>query len=552
MKLKIKKNKYTVLAIFVTIALIVVLGSIFIFKDNKVEAAWWNDSWNYRKAITINSDQVAGDLVDFPMLVSLTDTSLGTHAQEDGDDIIFIDSEGKKLKHEVESFATSTGVLVAWVKIPALSSTEDVDIYMYYGNGSVSNQQDAENVWDENFKLIQHLQEDGTGTRFDSTGNNNDGTPSGYEGDEATTTAKINGADDFDGGNDYVYDDPTDQTGSFTVSFWAKAGSTGQDEHSGLFSSENPIDDDSFQIDVGGSTDGCANMYGFFITNSSGDGQDRICMGTYTTNWQFLTATWDGTTAKGYLNGVFQNSATPSYTGNIDEYIVGVNRGLNNFFDGTMDEVRISNTARSANWIETSFNNQNDPTAFFADQDEEVGPGPVGYWSFDEGYGTTAYDESSNKNDGTITGATWQDESMCVSGKCLYFDGVDLTNVTADAPDNMDVFTSCVWFKANSLINEDGDSIIDITGKGGGIEFDNNGKIKFSVSTTDVYTQLYGVENIEINKWYFVCGIFNGIGNEPKLYINGADKGMSISLGSGTRDDSAGIFRIGASEEKSI
>jgi len=55
----------------------------------------------------------------------------------------------------------------------------------------------------------------------------------------------------------------------------------------------------------------------------------------------------------------------------------------------------------------------------------EVGPGPVGYWSFDEGYGATAHDESGQGNDGTISGAVWSNEENCVSGKCLYFDGYD-------------------------------------------------------------------------------------------------------------------------------
>jgi hypothetical protein len=54
---------------------------------------------------------------------------------------------------------------------------------------------------------------------------------------------------------------------------------------------------------------------------------------------------------------------------------------------------------------------------------EEKGPGPVGYWSFNEGYGTTAHDETFNSNDGTITGATWQTEDQCIAGKCLYFNG---------------------------------------------------------------------------------------------------------------------------------
>ena len=54
-------------------------------------------------------------------------------------------------------------------------------------------------------------------------------------------------------------------------------------------------------------------------------------------------------------------------------------------------------------WIETEYNNQASPATFFAEQAEETGPGPVGYWTFDEGYGTTAHDESGQGNDGTIT-----------------------------------------------------------------------------------------------------------------------------------------------------
>ncbi|MCP4231108.1 MAG: DUF2341 domain-containing protein, partial [bacterium] len=120
------------------------------------QADWWNDNWSYRKAIVINSDYVTGDLTDFPALISLTDTGLGAHAQEDGDDIVFIDDEGKKLSHEIESFATTTGVLVAWVKIPSLSSTEDTVMNMYYGNANIGNQETPENVWDDNYGMVHH------------------------------------------------------------------------------------------------------------------------------------------------------------------------------------------------------------------------------------------------------------------------------------------------------------------------------------------------------------------------------------------------------------
>ena len=64
---------------------------------------------------------------------------------------------------------------------------------------------------------------------------------------------------------------------------------------------------------------------------------------------------------------------------------------------------------------------------------EERGPGPVAFWKFDEGFGQTANDSTINANNGTLgatsgsesSDPTWQTEDMCVSGKCLKFDGVD-------------------------------------------------------------------------------------------------------------------------------
>ena len=123
-----------------------------------VSAGWWNDNWSYRKQIVINHAYVAGDLTDFPVLVSFTDASVASNTQATGGDIVFIDSSGQKLSHEIESFATSsTGAFVGWVKIPSLSTTEDAVINMYYGNASIADQQDAENVWDTAARLPRPL-----------------------------------------------------------------------------------------------------------------------------------------------------------------------------------------------------------------------------------------------------------------------------------------------------------------------------------------------------------------------------------------------------------
>jgi len=227
-----RKKLQVIFSLFAVIFIIIIGVLLWPNRDvQEVSAGWWNDNWSYRKAIVINSNYVTGDLTDFPALISLIDTNLGAHAQADGDDIVFIDDEGKKLSHEIESFATTTagsiatGTLVAWVKIPELSSTEDTVISMYYGNAGATNQQDVANVWDEDYKLVQHLQEDGTGTRFDSSNYDNDSNNQvGYDGDEATSTGKINGADDFDGNNDglRIANQSYFSQAPFTVEFWVK------------------------------------------------------------------------------------------------------------------------------------------------------------------------------------------------------------------------------------------------------------------------------------------------------------------------------------------
>ena len=63
-----------------------------------------------------------------------------------------------------------------------------------------------------------------------------------------------------------------------------------------------------------------------------------------------------------------------------------------------LDEVRIWNTARTQQQIQDNMNKE-------LSGDE---PGLVGYWKFNEGQGTTVYDNAGN-NHGTIHGATWVD-----------------------------------------------------------------------------------------------------------------------------------------------
>jgi len=134
----------------------------------------FDEGWQYSKKITIDHTKVAGDLTNFPVLISVVDPDLRDKAQDDGDDILFMDSSGiaNKLYHEIEQFEGSSGELVAWVNIPVLSSSADTIFYMYYGNPDCSNQEKVAETWNSNYIHVWHLGDDLTDSKGNSNGNN--------------------------------------------------------------------------------------------------------------------------------------------------------------------------------------------------------------------------------------------------------------------------------------------------------------------------------------------------------------------------------------------
>ena len=120
---------------------------------------------------------VAGPLNDFPILVSVTDPDLRDKAQSDGDDILFMLDSGisDMLYHEIEKYDSSKGELIAWVKIPSLSSSEDTTLFIYYGNPGVDSQQLPERVWLSHYVMVQHMNDVTSSSIEDSTIFDNDG-----------------------------------------------------------------------------------------------------------------------------------------------------------------------------------------------------------------------------------------------------------------------------------------------------------------------------------------------------------------------------------------
>ena len=153
--------------------------------DDAFAADWYSTSWEYRKKIEVSlNSEISSDLSNFPVLVSVIDSDFIKATESDGTDIIFTANDGTtRLAHEIERYNTSTGEVIAWVKIPTLSASTGTDIYIYY-KGIV--EIDASSVWDDNYKLVLHLNQTSAGTEnefYDVSDNGNDGTGGG-EGDK--------------------------------------------------------------------------------------------------------------------------------------------------------------------------------------------------------------------------------------------------------------------------------------------------------------------------------------------------------------------------------
>ncbi|KAF5435071.1 Concanavalin A-like lectin [Candidatus Methanophagaceae archaeon] len=340
--------------------------------------------WGYKKAIEIDHTKVAGDLTNFPVLISMTDDDLRDDAQDTGNDIMFTDSSLNPLAHEIEYFNGTTGELQAWVKVTSLSSASTT-IHMYYGNATCGSQENVADVWDSHFKMVQHLNET-TGMHYDSTANDNDGAPTGVTQD---AIGKIDGADDFGGSDDHVdcgNATSLNITGGITVEAWVKPDTlAGWSE---IISKRDNNNLTNYDLRFGSST-GSAPFtkvqfyWGHGLVPNQENWNVYSTDSTYTTGqWYYIVATREGTDRpKIYVNGAIVEGActygdcTRDMIANTNDVNIGagITGGTPDWvFNGTIDEVRISDTARSADWINTSYNNQNDPSSFTTVGDEQT------------------------------------------------------------------------------------------------------------------------------------------------------------------------------------
>jgi len=162
--------------------------------------------------------------------------------------------------------------------------------------------------------------------------------------------------------------------------------------------------------------------------------------------------------------------------------------------------------------------------------------GLVGYWSFDDGNGTTASDSSGNRNNGTlVNGPAW------VSGKvggALDFDGSD---DYVDIPDSSSLTLSQVsvilWMKADVAKN----SYLQSKGASSTQEYElrtgSDGSFLWIAKGSNVTAGKF-----TIGTWTQVAGTYDGV--MMKLYVNGVQVGSKAA--SGALNSANAPLRIGS------
>jgi hypothetical protein len=330
----------------------------------------YSNFFDYYKIITIDHVKVSGStsLINFPLLLNLYDSDLRFDVQPDGDDIAFAIDEDW-LYHEIEvfnqSYNSTHARLTAWIRIPSLSPFTDLQITMFYGNSTMTAQQNPTSTW-AGFEAIWHLKESsGIGAYLlDSTANNYDGTPIGTQylnngkiGPARNFTSPtqrisiINGQQIFNGDN------------VFTFCFWLYPNYASSSELIGqepsIFEKQTSVGSARIYRNLGGGVNFQVDIR--FVNY----GTEYASIGINLRQWNYITYTYDGAYLRTYLNGQLQtttNTGSDSLVSDTSSFVLGSDY---NCFKGYMDEFRTYNTGRSGNWILTEYNNQNNPSSFY-------------------------------------------------------------------------------------------------------------------------------------------------------------------------------------------
>jgi hypothetical protein len=232
-----------------------------------------------------------------------------------------------------------------------------------------------------------------------------------------------------------------------------------------------------------------------------------------TDKWQQVVCTYDQNTLSVFVNGNLSGTQTLNH--------IIVNESTNHWrfgsdesttygdFNGKIDEARIYNHALSPSEVQQLYN---------------WAPGPVIYYKFDEGSGTSAYDSSGNNNTGNLLGnAQWRQGKF---GNGVWIPGDNYnSSIGFTNPGITSAYTYEYWTKFDLDLedNEWLSSYFQYDTSTHGVRLTHSTPTQFLVEhlySGGEHFYQFSHKNIRDHQWHHFAFIYNGI-NTGYLYVDG-------------------------------
>jgi len=322
---------------------------------------------------------VSGTHTDIPVLITPSEiTNIGTLTSAEADSVRIYSDSG--LTTELAREIVNSDEI--WTKVPSLSSS--TTIYMVVDGTSSDYATTAtygrNAVWTD-YDYVSHAGGGGT----DSTGNGLTGTANGGVTSGGAATTKIGEATTYDGTDDYFsYGDVLDYNGHVNVylSLWVRRNGTMNDFWAPISKQNGSGAVDQYEIRGSNNPTKYNPEMQVRTSTSYLSSSSTFLRGSTTltdTTWFLLHGQADTVTdvLSLHMNASLADSQTHtgySINNTASPFKLGAQTvSVNRFWKGEIDEVRVGQTIRSADWITTEYNNQNDNGAFWEATDVSGG-----------------------------------------------------------------------------------------------------------------------------------------------------------------------------------
>lgn len=547
----------------ISLLILIILIPIFIltskYLNPKSEAAWFDESFGYRQIVPITNS--SGSILTSQRIKFTLDTAALYTAGKikiNCSDIRVTDINGKLLDHWDTSCNTSSTNI--YVKIPSLPIS-GTTIYLYYGNPSAISIEKTLGTSDNPGTSCKMMKDQGSVT----TNGIYYVVPGGNETDkvqvfcdtniisDAWTIVMLNAA--YPIPPKPVWTDAVNTnniTGTMSsnpdtfdqllgLKHWNYLGNTAliqmgsnpttiiRRAHYSSFSltvaNNYQLNLGSQTIDLGGVSPGIYDSHNgaqFTTYDADHDTNGANCSTYYSNTAWWYGSCWSGNIWGGGDVGGYQNK--PFWVGSSSDYY-----DFGALYIGGADSMKNVSTGSLGT--------------------EEKSLGPVAYWKFDEGVGSTAYDSTSNKNNGTISGTSWQTDDQCISGKCLEYPAAGGGGISIPNSNSLklgtDNFTVSGWVNLRDYTYPKSTFMITSNGSGchgagnAGFDIGHNyysGGSRFCINdgTNVIYTALNydaGYQPIDTkNKWTFFTYIFDRSSGRVKVYVNGTKQSNELNI----------------------